>query len=36
LSLSSDTGLSFDRIGLVHPNGQRALKQVSLRLAAGE
>ena len=36
MSLSSDTGLSFDRIGLVHPNGQRALKQVSLRLAAGE
>ena len=29
-------GLSFDHIGLVHPNGHRALKQVSLRLAAGE
>jgi phosphonate transport system ATP-binding protein len=28
--------LSFDHIGLVHPNGHRALKQVSLRLAAGE
>ena len=29
-------GLALDHVGLVHPNGQRALKQVSLRLAAGE
>lgn len=28
--------LCFDHIGLVHTNGHRALKQVSLRLAAGE
>ena len=28
--------LFFDHIGLTHPNGHRALKQVSLRLAAGE
>jgi phosphonate transport system ATP-binding protein len=34
--LPLDMGLSFDQIGLVHPNGHRALKQVSLRLAAGE
>ena len=28
--------LSFDHVGLLHPNGHRALRQVSLRLAAGE
>ena len=28
--------LSFDQVGLVHPNGHRALKQISLRLSAGE
>ena len=28
--------LSFDHVGLVHPNGHRALRQVSLRLVAGE
>ena len=28
--------LSFDHIGLTHPNGHRALKHVSLRLNAGE
>lgn len=28
--------LGFDQLGLVHPNGQRALRSVSLTLAAGE
>ena len=28
--------LSLDHIGLTHPNGHRALKQISLRLEAGE
>ena len=36
MSLPLDPGLSFNQVGLVHPNGHRALKQVSLRLAAGE
>ena len=28
--------LSFDQLGLVHPNGHRALHQVSFRVSAGE
>ena len=28
--------LSLDNIGLVHPNGQRALQRVSLALRSGE
>jgi phosphonate transport system ATP-binding protein len=28
--------LSFDGVGLVHPNGQRALARVALQIAAGE
>ena len=28
--------LSFAHVGLIHPNGHRALKQISLRLEAGE
>ena len=36
MTAPSSIGLAFDQVGLVHPNGHRALKRISLRLAAGE
>jgi phosphonate transport system ATP-binding protein len=36
LTAPTAIGLAFDHVGLVHSNGHRALKGVSLRLAAGE